>query len=55
MSTRAEITVTLPADVNQVDDTGFVWAFLSNAGEPERCSRERSSSPAIPWSRSWPG
>ncbi len=36
MSTRAEITVTLPADVNQVDDTGFVWAFLGNAGEPER-------------------
>jgi hypothetical protein len=36
VSTPAEITVTLPADVNQVDDTGFVWAFLSSAGEPER-------------------
>lgn len=30
------VTVTLPADVNQIDDTGFVWAFLSNAGEPQR-------------------
>lgn len=30
------VAVTLPADVNQVDDTGFVWAFLSDADEPER-------------------
>lgn len=36
MSTPAEITVTLPADVNQVDHTGFVWAFLGDAREPER-------------------
>ncbi len=36
MSTPAEIVVTLPADVNQVDQTGFVWAFLSDAREPER-------------------
>ncbi|MEQ8717315.1 MAG: hypothetical protein RIE08_06860 [Acidimicrobiales bacterium] len=36
MSTPAEIMVTLPADVNQVDDTGLVWALLSHAGEPER-------------------
>ena len=36
MSTPAEITVTLPADVNQVDHTGFVWAFLGEACEPER-------------------
>ncbi|MDY7105911.1 MAG: hypothetical protein S0880_32395 [Actinomycetota bacterium] len=36
MTTSCEITVTLPADVNQVDDTGFVWAFLSDAAEPER-------------------
>jgi hypothetical protein len=28
--------VTLPADVNQVDHTGFVWAFLGDAREPER-------------------
>lgn len=36
MSKPGDITVTLPADANQVDDTGFVWAFLSDAGEPER-------------------
>ncbi len=30
------IRVTLPADVNQVDDTGYVWAFLGDADEPER-------------------
>ena len=36
MSTPAEIMVTLPADVNQVDHTGFVWAFLGDAREPER-------------------
>ena len=36
MSEANEIAVTLPADVNQVDDTGFVWAFLSDAAEPER-------------------
>ena len=28
--------VTLPADVNQVDDTGYVWAFLGDAAEPGR-------------------
>ena len=36
MSEANKIAVTLPADVNQVDDTGFVWAFLSDAAEPER-------------------
>lgn len=36
MSATDAIAVTLPADVNQVDDTGFVWAFLSDAAEPER-------------------
>jgi len=30
------VAVTLPADVNQVDDTGYVWAFLSEAAEPNR-------------------
>ncbi len=30
------VCVTLRADVNQVDDTGFVWAFLSEAYEPQR-------------------
>lgn len=36
MTTSGKITVTLPADVNQVDDTGYVWAFLSDAAEPAR-------------------
>lgn len=36
MTERHDIAVTLPADVNQVDDTGFVWAFLSDADEPAR-------------------
>ncbi len=36
MTTPGEITVTLPADVNQVDDSGYVWAFLSDAAEPGR-------------------
>ncbi len=36
MTDRHEIAVTLPADVNQVDDTGYVWAFLGDAGEPSR-------------------
>lgn len=30
------IRVTLPADVNQVDETGFVWTFLDEAGDPGR-------------------
>ena len=30
------VVVTLPADVNQVDETGYVWAFLSDADEPDR-------------------
>jgi len=32
------VTVTLPADVNQVDETGWVWAFLSEASDPDRVS-----------------
>ena len=36
MSKSINVNVTLPADVNQVDDTGWVWAFLSDAAEPER-------------------
>jgi hypothetical protein len=24
------------ADVNQIDETGFVWAFLDDAAEPDR-------------------
>ena len=36
MSNQNAVAVTLPADVNQVDETGFVWAFLSDATEPGR-------------------
>lgn len=31
-----DVAVTLPADVNQVDETGFVWAFLGGATYPDR-------------------
>lgn len=30
------VRVTLPADVNQVDESGWVWAVLSEANAPER-------------------
>jgi hypothetical protein len=36
MAARPGIAVTLPVDANQVDDTGYVWAFLSAAAEPAR-------------------
>lgn len=36
MTNPGAVTVTLPADVNQVDDTGYVWAFLGDADEPGR-------------------
>ncbi len=36
MSEPSNVTVTLPADVNQVDETGFVWAFLGDSAEPGR-------------------
>lgn len=32
MATR----ITLPADVHQIDATGFVWTFLDEAEAPER-------------------
>jgi hypothetical protein len=35
---QRKVVVTLPADVNQVDETGFVWAFLSDSAEPGRVS-----------------
>ncbi len=38
MSELTNVAVTLPADVNQVDETGFVWAFLSDSDEPARVS-----------------
>ncbi len=36
MSDRNPVVVTLPADVQQIDQTGFVWAFLDEATAPER-------------------
>jgi hypothetical protein len=36
MSDDNPVVVTLPADVQQVDQTGFVWAFLDEAAAPER-------------------
>lgn len=36
MSSPGEVRITLPADVNQVDATGYMWAFLGEALEPER-------------------
>ena len=36
MTERHDIAVTLTADLNQIDDTGYVWAFLSDADEPIR-------------------
>ena len=36
MTEQKSVGVTLPADVNQVDETGYVWAFLSEAAEPNR-------------------
>ncbi|MEE9415130.1 MAG: hypothetical protein V3V01_07590 [Acidimicrobiales bacterium] len=36
MSEQANVAVTLPADVNQVDESGYVWAFLGDSDEPAR-------------------
>ncbi|MGH9166256.1 MAG: hypothetical protein ACRD02_00230 [Acidimicrobiia bacterium] len=36
MTKPHRVVITLPADVQQVDDTGFVWSFLDEATEPER-------------------
>jgi hypothetical protein len=33
-----KVVVTLPADVNQIDETGYVLAFLSDSAEPGRVS-----------------
>ena len=35
MTDHHDVAVTLPADVNQIDETGFVW-FLDDAAEPDR-------------------
>lgn len=31
-----DVVVTLPADVNMVDETTYVWTFLDEAAEPDR-------------------
>lgn len=36
MTKPDHVVVTLPADVQQIDDTGFVWSFLDAATDPER-------------------
>lgn len=36
MTKPERVMVTLPADVQQIDDTGYVWCFLDEATEPER-------------------
>ena len=36
MSQTTGVLVTLPADVNMVDETGWVWSFLHEASEPDR-------------------
>lgn len=36
MNEHEDVTVTLPADVQQIDHTGLVWSFLDQAEEPER-------------------
>jgi hypothetical protein len=36
VSEHERVAVTLPADVQQVDHTGFVWSFLDEAEEPDR-------------------
>jgi len=36
MSEQTTVAVTLPADVNQVDETGYGWSFLNDSAEPTR-------------------
>jgi len=36
MSDARAVVVTLPADVQQIDQSGYVWAFLDEAGAPSR-------------------
>ncbi len=35
MTDHEGVIVTQPGDTNEVDETGYVWAFLSEAREPE--------------------
>ncbi len=36
MTDETSVRISLPADVNQVDDTGYVWAFADTAAERDR-------------------
>lgn len=36
MTQSTDVVVTLPADVNMVDETGWVWTFLHEASDPQR-------------------
>lgn len=34
--TTPDVEVALPADVHQIDETGYVWSVLEEAPDPER-------------------
>ena len=34
MAKQAKVLVEIPCDVQQVDETGFVWTFLEEARDP---------------------
>jgi hypothetical protein len=36
VSETSHVIVTLPADVQMIDETGYVWTFLHEASEPDR-------------------
>lgn len=36
MTNENGVVVTIPADVQMVDETGYVWTFLHEASEPAR-------------------
>ena len=39
MTSRTErVEIDIPCDVQQVDDTGYVWVFLDEARDPARVS-----------------
>lgn len=36
MTNENGVVVTIPADVQMIDETGWVWSFLHEASEPDR-------------------
>ena len=36
MTSENGVVVTIPADVQMIDETGYVWTFLHEAAEPDR-------------------